>query len=157
MAAIHKQGNACLLSYLALNYNLRVTPTLLSDCPCQVDCWAVGVLVYELLTGNPPFHKKEREDTTLSILSREPEFEAWGMSPKSRFFIQAALSKVRRDQLTLRAHRRLEVLVWGPHIPSFHPSSSCYALHLAGRFLSPQCPAYDAPPLDHVVDGQGGR
>ena len=134
-----------------------MTPTLPSARPRQVDCWAVGVLVYELLTGDPPFHKKKREDTTLSILSREPEFEAWDMSLKSRFFIQAALSKVRRDQLTLRAHRRLEVLVWGPHIPSFHPSSSCYALHLAGRFLSPQCPAYDAPPLDHVMDGEGGR
>ena len=61
----------------------------------QVDCWAVGVLAYELLVGTPPFHNKDRADVTLDILSKEPAFERWPKSARSMNFIKAVLSKVR--------------------------------------------------------------
>ena len=40
-----------------------------------MDCWAVGVLAYELLTGLTPFGGKTREATHFNIISNEPIFE----------------------------------------------------------------------------------
>ena len=61
----------------------------------QVDCWAVGVLAYELLVGVAPFHTKDRTGIKMNIASNEPPmFEAWSLSATSKVFIQAALSKV---------------------------------------------------------------
>ena len=61
----------------------------------QVDCWAVGVLAYELLFGAAPFNNKNRAYVTLNIVSKEPFYDTRkGMSFMSINFIKTALSKV---------------------------------------------------------------
>lgn len=39
-----------------------------------VDSWAVGVLVYELLVGCPPFYDKSKSNTEARIVSGVPHF-----------------------------------------------------------------------------------
>lgn len=39
-----------------------------------VDSWAVGVLVYELLVGCPPFYDKSKSNTEARIVSGMPHF-----------------------------------------------------------------------------------
>lgn len=61
----------------------------------QVDVWAVGVLVYELLTGFAPFDDRSRLIKHDNILFNEPEFEPGAFSAAAESFIKAALIKVR--------------------------------------------------------------
>ncbi len=60
---------------------------------CLVDCWAVGVLAFELLTGRAPFEQESRESTCQHIMYHKPTHPTW-MPEDARAFITAALSKV---------------------------------------------------------------
>eukprot|EP00878_Enallax_costatus_P047629 GHUV01058595.1.p1 GENE.GHUV01058595.1~~GHUV01058595.1.p1 ORF type:complete len:140 (-),score=27.47 GHUV01058595.1:47-466(-) len=53
-----------------------------------VDSWAVGVLVYELLVGCPPFSGKNKEATEARIVSGVPRFPPT-MSEAAKNFILA--------------------------------------------------------------------
>ncbi|WIA10385.1 hypothetical protein OEZ85_010577 [Tetradesmus obliquus] len=57
-----------------------------------VDSWAVGVLVYELLVGCPPFYDKSKSTTEARIVSGVPHFPPT-MSEAAKNFICAALRK----------------------------------------------------------------
>lgn len=72
------------LDYMAPEVLLRATPDE-ATCATQqqheasasghdnrVDIWAVGVLVYELLTGRPPFEVEDLKETERLILTSEP-------------------------------------------------------------------------------------
>ena len=59
-----------------------------------VDAWALGVLVYELIVGHPPFERETRTDTYEQIMYRRPHYPA-NLSEAPRSFISAALTKVR--------------------------------------------------------------
>lgn len=77
----------------------------LTSCPahtsrplCQVDIWAVGVLVYELLVGRPPFEVDEAKETARLILSATVSHWPATLSPQAVAFMKAALAKAPGDR-----------------------------------------------------------
>lgn len=66
-----------------------------------VDCWASGVLAFELLTGRPPFEQDTREATCEHIMYHKALHPPW-MPEDARAFISAALSKVHRGLVALQ-------------------------------------------------------
>jgi len=72
----------------------------------NVDCWAVGVLAYELLTGRPPFRGKDRQVISQAIMTQRPQFPGWCSSEAVDFMTStmAKSSAKRPDMRTLLKH-----------------------------------------------------
>ena len=66
-----------------------------------VDSWAVGVLCYELLTGETPFYHEDRRETA-ELISRVRYNIPDSVSPEARAFIKAMLRKTPGRRLKLR-------------------------------------------------------
>jgi serine/threonine protein kinase len=77
-----------------------------------VDSWAVGVLVYELLVGCPPFYDKSKSTTEARIVSGVPHFPPT-MSEAAKNFICAGECLLTRQCTT------------GKVSASFPPASQC--------------------------------
>jgi len=58
----------------------------------SVDWWAVGILVYEMLTGAPPFYDNDIQRLFHKITSGDVHFPA-GISPEATDFVQQLLSR----------------------------------------------------------------
>lgn len=43
----------------------------------SVDWWSFGVLLYEMLTGQSPFHGRDEEELFLSIRTDSPSYPPW--------------------------------------------------------------------------------
>eukprot|EP00043_Microstomoeca_roanoka_P030322 m.25866 g.25866 ORF g.25866 m.25866 type:complete len:536 (-) comp9939_c0_seq1:303-1910(-) len=56
-----------------------IAPEIINEKPygASVDWWALGVLMYEMLAGQPPFDGATEEDLFLSILHNEVIFPVW--------------------------------------------------------------------------------
>jgi serine/threonine protein kinase len=67
----------------------------------RTDIWAFGCVLYEVVTGNPPFHGETVSDTVAHILEREPDWTALPSGTPSR--LRALLARC----LTKNPMRRL--------------------------------------------------
>jgi len=77
---------------LSLGTPLYMAPELINDSEYseKVDVWALGCIVFILLTGSPPFKGENREEMGLAIVEQSPDFSAaiWDkLSLEARDFV----------------------------------------------------------------------
>jgi len=86
----------------------------------EVDYWSVGVIMYILLCGYPPFYGESDFDIATSIISRDPDMpdEEWGhVSKKGKEVVKSLLNRDPKKRLSLD---QLLDHVWknGPEVSS---------------------------------------
>jgi serum/glucocorticoid-regulated kinase 2 len=72
-----------------------------ADCRTE-DRWTLGVLVYEMLTGLPPFYHEDRHEVRRQILGDQPVPLPGSLPPTSRDFLEKLLD--RHPERRLGAH-----------------------------------------------------
>ena len=77
-----------------------VAPEIIQEVPygAEVDWWALGVLLYEMLAGQPPFDGASEDDLFLAILHNEVLFPVW-LSKDAVSIIRGLLTKDREIRL----------------------------------------------------------
>jgi Tol biopolymer transport system component len=76
----------------------------------QSDIWAFGCVLYEMLTGRPPFAASTRADLTAAILEAEPDWDGLeDCPPKIRDLVRRCLRKDPADRQHHIADARIEI------------------------------------------------
>ena len=81
----------------------------------KVDCWAIGILAYELVVGRAPFSDREESKAVRNILEA-PLALPEGLSEDGARFIRAALSRDPRHRLSIAEMLRHNWIC--SHLPS---------------------------------------
>lgn len=90
----------------------------------EVDYWSIGVIVYTLLVGRPPFESPEVKNTYKKIKACSYTFpEGNKMSEEAKCFIAAVLVLDPKKRLSLRQMMEHEFMTMS-HIPDLMPVSS---------------------------------
>lgn len=71
-----------------------IAPEILQELPygASVDWWALGVLLYEMVAGQPPFEAENEDDLFESILRDDLVFPGW-VSPEAESVLKAFMTK----------------------------------------------------------------
>ena len=59
----------------------------------SVDWWALGILIYEMLTGNPPWEDENRKRLFERILTEHPDLSSPSLSESAQDLLQKMLAK----------------------------------------------------------------
>eukprot|EP00798_Chlamydomonas_sp_ICE-L_P009752 gene9752-7627_t len=102
--------------------------------PEKVDVWAVGILVYEMLAGAPPFEVEDPKETAQLIMKSPVRHWPAGLSPECRDFIELTLEK------KASARPGAQELLSHPWITSLMQSE-----------IEPPCPDLAAKALKRII------
>mmetsp|Transcript_11570 Transcript_11570/g.15644 ORF Transcript_11570/g.15644 Transcript_11570/m.15644 type:complete len:149 (+) Transcript_11570:623-1069(+) len=86
---------------LSLGSPLYMAPELCLERPYdnKVDVWAVGVIIFVLLTGSPPFKGRTKAEIYKRITKMEPSYDKLAnASPTVKQVIEACLKKKAADR-----------------------------------------------------------
>jgi len=95
----------------------------------NVDCWATGVLAYELLTGRPPFRGQNRQQVSQAIMTQQPKYPPW-LSSAAVDFMTRVLTKSaakRPDMEWLLAHPWIAANADAADWARVHPTATAAA------------------------------
>ena len=76
----------------------------------RTDVWSLGVVIYEMVTGRPPFQGATTSDVIVSILEREPPPLA-ELSPEAPAELQRIISKALNKDLEQRYQTAKDLLI----------------------------------------------
>ena len=76
----------------------------------RTDIWAFGCVLYEMLSGRPPFAGDTMSDTFVSILEREPDWAALP-APETPAHIRTLLERCLRKDPRKRLHDIADALI----------------------------------------------
>jgi fused-like protein len=80
---------------------LYMAPELVQELPYNhtVDLWSLGVIIYELFVGTPPFYTNSIY-TLIHLIVKDPVKFPDNMSPEFKSFLQGLLNKTPSERLS---------------------------------------------------------
>ena len=95
-----------------------------SKCSYKIDIWAVGIIIYNLLTGKLPFFSNDRDETEKKIKACKPDFPPdLIISEMSKDLIKQILKKDPNKRPTLNQILKHDFFTMGRGIPKLLPKS----------------------------------